>query len=159
MATRITKETLLDRAIPEPNSGCWLWEGYAKKVTETYLQPRVMYKNKAMSVSRLLWILFNGEIPKGKSVCHTCDVSLCINPKHLYLGTHTENMLDLAKRGRGRTANQIMGPSDVVMARELRLKGNKVKDIAEKFGVSPKGMSRILTGKRWAFLSVGGQIG
>lgn len=159
MGFRLTKENILDRAIPEPNSGCWLWEGYAKQVTKTYIQPRVTYKNKVFSVPRLVWILFNGDVPTGLSVCHKCDVSLCVNPNHLYIGTHKDNMNDLVSRGRGRTSNQTMGPNEVIKAKELRASGYKVKDIAARFGITPKGMSRILAGKRWGSLCVGGQIG
>jgi len=42
-----------------------------------------------------------GEIPaKGMEVCHSCDVRNCINPDHLFLGTHQENVEDMMRKGR-----------------------------------------------------------
>jgi hypothetical protein len=43
-----------------------------------------------------------GPIPKGKVVCHTCDIGNCINPRHLWYGTQKENVQDMMDKGRGR---------------------------------------------------------
>jgi hypothetical protein len=59
-----------------------------------------------MNTHRAAWILKKGPIPKGLSVCHTCDNGLCVNVEHLYLGTHAQNMRDMAERGRARKPNK-----------------------------------------------------
>jgi hypothetical protein len=53
--------------------------------------------------------MFRGSIPGEAHVLHHCDVSACVNPSHLYLGTHQDNMSDKVKRGRqSRTGNPAM---------------------------------------------------
>lgn len=77
-------------------SGCWLWTGY--KYKSGY--GRICFKMKRLLCSRFSWYLTYGEIPAGKLVCHTCDNRLCINPNHLFLGTHMDNHLDMVSKGR-----------------------------------------------------------
>lgn len=52
------------------------------------------------SIHRAAWILFRGDAPTGIDVCHKCDNSKCFNPKHLFLGTRSENMKDCVRKGR-----------------------------------------------------------
>jgi hypothetical protein len=55
---------------------------------------------KAVSAHRVSWMAFRGPIPDGMCVLHTCDIRLCVNPDHLFLGTQSENMRDMRKKGR-----------------------------------------------------------
>jgi hypothetical protein len=87
-------------AIPEPNSGCWLWEGQT-----TYADGRATLirhingKRRNIRVARLAWEETRGLIPPGLMVLHRCNVAACVNPDHLYLGTHRDNMRDMARSG------------------------------------------------------------
>ena len=71
-------------------TGCWLWQralkgcGYGHKY----------YDGKYQSAHRIAWQLHKGPIPEGMSVLHRCDVMRCVNPEHLFLGTHDDNMAD-----------------------------------------------------------------
>jgi len=84
-------------AIPEPNSGCWLWDGGLTR--KGY--GRFRYKDRAFTAHRYVWRLFKGEIPEGMLVCHRCDVRCCVNLDHLFLGTDRDNVRDMIKKNRG----------------------------------------------------------
>lgn len=77
--------------------GCWLWRGSIK--------PRNGYGHmhahgKDYNAHRLAYELAKGPIPSGMEVMHSCDVPHCVNPAHLSIGTHLDNMRDAAAKGR-----------------------------------------------------------
>lgn len=84
------------RLIPEPNSGCLLWEGAVTR--DGY--GLVRRNNTNHRVHRLAWEEAKGPIPEGLNVCHTCDVPACCNPDHLFLGTQLDNVADMRTKGR-----------------------------------------------------------
>jgi hypothetical protein len=85
-----------DRLIPEPNSGCWLWEGAV--TNDGY--GMICRNGTTLRVHRLAWEEVNGPIPDGLNVCHTCDVPACCNPAHLFVGTQQDNVSDMRAKGR-----------------------------------------------------------
>jgi len=77
---------------------CWNWIGSLNK---GYGQLRVGgRKGKPENASRISWELYNGTIPEGMEVCHHCDNPSCVNPIHLFLGSHLANMKDCSIKGR-----------------------------------------------------------
>lgn len=95
---RPLKERFNAKWIPEPNSGCWLWIGARR--SKNY--GAIGHSNgKTISAHRAAWLVYVGEIPDGICVLHRCDTPECVNPGHLWLGTHSENMQDMISKGRG----------------------------------------------------------
>lgn len=87
-------------SIPEPNSGCALWEGHLDKDGYPKMSgPRDNYKRSSVTVSKLVLAKKLGRVPT-KSALHTCDVRCCVAENHLYEGTNRQNVHDMYRRGR-----------------------------------------------------------
>lgn len=83
------EQRLLSGAVPEPNSGCWLWTGADNDTG--YCQ--VWYNGKRRYVHRIAWEVWRGAIPDRMSIDHLCNTPRCINPDHLSVATQRENVL------------------------------------------------------------------
>lgn len=105
---------------------CWNWK-MAKTVSG---YGYVVRQGKSIRSNRLAWQMAYGEIPAGLSVLHNCDNRLCINPKHLRLGTHNDNMRDVALR----TPSKLKKLT-VSQVQEIRRCTNP-KEAAENFNIS-----------------------
>lgn len=125
---------------------CWPWLG-TKGGRDN--RPYVSINGKKHIVPRVVFELFNGPIPEGKVVRHTCDNPECCNPEHLIIGSRSENELDKYKRDRAGYSREML----VEMRRCFRL-GMTYKAIKThidaKFGtnVSVSGIGDVYRGKR-----------
>ena len=132
------------------NTPCILWNG---AVTEKGYG-RTTFRRKRTLVHRREWIKARGEIPSGLLVCHHCDTPRCINPDHLFLGTHADNARDCAAKGRKRRLAGEANPrakltNETVLAIRSIGAGEKQRDVAARFGVSQKVVWNVLRGKSW----------
>jgi hypothetical protein len=100
----MTHEELMQKAEPIPFSGCFVLTYYGDG--DGYC--RVRYGKEHIYAHRLSYLLAVGPIAPGLCVCHHCDTPSCINPHHLFLGTHRENMMDMVKKGRNAKGGLFM---------------------------------------------------
>ncbi len=104
---------------------CWDWQGRK--------DPWGYGHYKDFNTPVLSYLLSNGikRIPKDMCVCHKCDNPSCINPRHLYLGTHKDNMID--KHNKGRDGSKIELCDEIILKiYEMQNDGNTKTQIAKK---------------------------
>lgn len=101
LAKRWPKQTMEQRfwSKVEKTATCWLYKGH--RLPSGYGQFQVQIRCCEYA-HRMAYCFTKGSIPKRLHVLHTCDVRNCVNPKHLWLGTHQENMADMVAKGRHR---------------------------------------------------------
>lgn len=140
------------------SDGCWLWAG--GQMGHGYGQFAIKREAGwgAGCAHRISWALANGPIPRNMSVLHRCDVRLCVNPGHLFLGTQRDNMRDASAKGRlgvARPRRQVVSDDQVAEIVSLRLSGVKLSVLAHRFGVSKSFVSLAARGKRRSLRKVG----
>jgi hypothetical protein len=79
---------------------CWNWTGVPNMWGYGQIREEGGRNAKKKLAHRISWIIHNGTIPTGMLVLHTCDNPLCVNPNHLWLGTHQDNIDDMMRKGR-----------------------------------------------------------
>lgn len=132
---------------------CWLWEKTVNK--NGYA---ILYHSKSIKLHRYSYEYFNGKIENGLYVCHKCDIRNCINPNHLFLGTHKDNMDDMIKKDRHNVAKgeshycSKLKCNDIYEIKIMLQKGIRIVVIAKKYHVSPGAISKIKHNRSWGIL-------
>ena len=150
----------------EKINDCWIWKckilnsGYGELVHGSE------GKRFFLSAHRESYKIFKGEIKEGLCVCHTCDNRKCVNPEHLWVGTHKDNIQDAKKknrlpdqRGRKNIKNQgenhhmaKLTEKDVLKIRESLSLGSSQDDLAIDFRVSKATIQAIYYKRNWKYL-------
>lgn len=122
---------------------CWNWKGA--------LSPKgygcILFNSVMKRAHRVSWEIHNGPIPKGRLVLHRCDNRSCMNPAHLYLGTHGDNNYDRAIRnpsGQGGLTSRFYS-GEIRLMRRLHNSGTLSQGyISKVFKCNQATISRLL---------------
>lgn len=131
---------------------CWIWEGSKDSHGYGHIKD-----NKKLKISsRVSWELYRGKIPKNMFVCHTCDNPSCVNPEHLWIGSHTDNMRDSFSKNRmtrHRGEDNCRSKITMKIANKIRKlysdKNITQRQIANMFKISNQLVSLIIRNESW----------
>jgi HNH endonuclease len=152
-----TPDVLWSKVDKRGEDECWNWMGY--KNEDGY--GRVQIKEWSYFAHRVIFNLVNPGIielnaPKSYDetgfLLHTCDNPSCCNPKHLWVGTHAQNMADKVAKNRQKKFPTDTGPrckltmQQAREARKLRKEGTPTRELARRFGVSLPSMKTLIRG-------------
>lgn len=132
---------------------CWIWQ--AGKFNDGYGHFKI--KNREWRAHRFAYFLIYGEISKNAHICHKCDVKLCVNPNHLFSGSHSDNMNDrliknLVKMPKGeKHHNARLKKSDVLYIRSKEGTIEAIK-LAKKYKISEKYVRKLWRKGTWRHL-------
>ena len=128
-----------------PQHGCWMW------IASTNGRYGLISKDRRhVFAHRVAYELTFGPIPAGLCCLHKCDIPLCVNPEHLFLGTHRDNSVDSVAKGR--QSKTKLTQEQVLEIRRRANTGEKLVDLAAEFNVLPTNISRITLRQTWKFL-------
>ncbi len=136
------------------DAGCWIVR--AKPLKNGYVTLYLSGENY-VGAHRLAYRAWHGEIPENSVVRHSCHVRNCINPEHLSVGTHQDNMDDKTKAGR-QARGEIHGNSkltndeaiDIVLARNA---GIGTTELAQQYGISRTAVKDVIRGYTYAHVT------
>jgi DNA-binding CsgD family transcriptional regulator len=151
--TRSDADRVLTRSVLDPATGCRVWQGTLTRRSRGY--GRISVNGRTCMAHHVTYAVFCGPVPDGLEVMHTCDNSRCVEPSHLKLGTHTDNMRDCVAKGRnnpprgGRAAGAKLTDADVVEILQMLADGYSQYYVADAFGVSQGTIGFIARGETW----------
>ena len=136
------------------DNGCWIYTG--PKARNGYGEFVVSICQKRVRAHRFAYEVAKGPIPEGMYCLHTCDVKHCVNPDHLYLGTHADNMRDRNMKGRlahsERHGNTKLTTPQVLAIRRLAARDFTRRELADLYGVSPECIRDIANHRNWSYV-------
>lgn len=139
------------------DGGCWEYLGRITAKGYGQVKRRKIHKH-AIFAHRYSFFLVHGRFPKNL-LCHKCDNEKCVNPDHLFEGTHQDNSDDKIRKGRDRHSDQRgelngrakLSSKDIIEIKYLIANGESNIFIGKKFGVSHSAISLIRLGRTWNY--------
>ena len=132
---------------------CWEWQAGTFKSG----YGSITVNGSRERAHRIAYWLENGPIPEGQFVLHHCDNRRCVNPSHLYLGTHQDNRQDAVERdrtARGEAHGRVKLTEDDVREIKRRAVDEPYRAIADEFGVNQSTVNDIMNGHTWSHVEI-----
>jgi len=138
----------------DTGTDCWEWTGGHYGL---HGYGGFWHEGRNHGSHRIAWMLEHGHMPPDDMlVCHTCDIRNCVNPDHLFTGTHADNSRDCADKGRSKCTfkkneahpNCKLKDQDVKKIKFMRDSGATQAAIAQQFKIVQSTVSRICNGNR-----------
>lgn len=146
------KDRLYDKIFYSPD-GCWYWTGATTDKSYGNIGLNRGGKCHHAPAHRISYLIHKGEIPAGLFIRHSCDNRLCVNPDHLSVGTHKQNMEDMANRNRSQHGMNMHSSKltniQVVVIHEARAAGFSGSSISRYFKISQGNINEIISGRKW----------
>ena len=149
---RSVEQRFWDFVFPEPNTGCWLWVGPLSGSGYGRLN---LGGGVQVQANRFSWELHNGKIKANLFTCHKCDVRCCVNPEHLFLGTQTENLEDMVRKGRDNPKRGEDHPRSKLteqMVLQIRADSRSLTEIGNDYGFDKQYVWKIKNGWHWGHI-------
>jgi len=149
-------DRILQFSMPVPECGCWIW--MLSTTRKSYGQ--LTYRKKHLEAHRASWMAFRGAIPHDRYVLHRCNISLCVNPDHLYLGTERENCADRKAAGTFKPPPRFSGEQHPMakltesIVREVKAAKGTIREISARTGIKPSTVGAIRSGRTWKEISL-----
>ena len=142
------------KAIRKSNESGACWEWIGRTNADGYGSFRIGCR-KEYKAHRLMWFIIKGKFPDGH-LLHSCDNPACVRIEHLREGTQSENMRDMAAKGRSALGvRNVRARLDEKKVREIRAKctmGIPHKILASEFGVTRSTIWHIAENRTWRHL-------
>ena len=148
--TSTLKERFESKFTRGTDDECWNWQGTKSKNRYGYIG--VTGDRVPKLVHRIAYELYIGEIPEGMCVLHHCDNPSCVNPRHLFLGTLSDNTKDCVEKGRwNRPVGEkhykaLLTVKDVLDIRSSTL---SVKELAQRYNVKLNTIYHVRDRTKW----------
>ncbi len=135
---------------------CWNWIASCTRHGYGQFNGRALLGRKTqIPAHRAAWMLHKGFVSSDVLVCHRCDNRKCVNPDHLFLGTHKDNIADRDRKGRRNVgAAAVLTEFDVRQLRKQHAAGGvSYNKLAARYGVTHRTVILAVTGRTWAHVT------
>jgi hypothetical protein len=148
----LSLKTRFENKVESMEGPCLVWK--ARRNAKGY--GTIKIDGKSVLAHRVAYELYIGPIPEGLCVCHRCDHPSCVNPEHLFVGSHKDNMDDRDRKCRSKgaigsrnTKAKLTAEQVLVIRADSRL---PYRIIGNDYGISPAQVCSIKKKRTWAHL-------